>query len=60
MSFGNGLHRCPGSPLALNETLHFMDRLLRVPGLKLASEPKITWVPALSTFEIGNVLVTCD
>jgi cytochrome P450 len=60
LSFGNGLHRCPGSPLALNETLHFMDRLLRVPGLKLASQPRITWVPTLSTFEISNVLVTCD
>lgn len=60
MSFGNGMHRCPGSPLALNETLFFMDRLLRVPGLKLASRPEITWVGTLSTFEIGNVLVTCD
>ena len=38
----------------------FMDRLLRVPGLKLASTPKIHWVAALSTFEISNVLVTCD
>jgi cytochrome P450 len=60
LSFGNGMHRCPGSPLALNETLHFMDRLLRVPGLKLASKPEITWVPTLSSFEISNVLVTCD
>jgi cytochrome P450 len=59
LSFGNGMHRCPGSPLALNETLHFMDRLLRVPGLKLAAEPKISWVPTLSSFEISNVLVTC-
>jgi cytochrome P450 len=60
LSFGNGMHRCPGSPLALNETLHFMDRLLRVPGIKLASTPDVKWVPHLATFEIGNVLVTCD
>ncbi len=60
LSFGNGMHRCPGSPLALNETLHFMDRLLRVPGLKLASKPEITWMATLATFEISNVLVTCD
>jgi cytochrome P450 len=60
LSFGNGMHRCPGSPLALNETLHFMDRLLRVPGLKLASQPEVKWVATLSTFEIANVLVTCD
>ncbi len=60
MSFGNGMHRCPGSPLALNETLFLMDRLLRVPGVKLASQPKMEWEPNVSTFEISNVLVTCD
>lgn len=60
MSFGNGMHRCPGSPLALNETLFLMDRLLRVPGVKLASQPKMVWEPNISTFEITNVLVTCD
>lgn len=60
LSFGNGMHRCPGSPLALNETLHLIDRLLRVPGIRLASQPEVKWVPHLATFEIGNVLVTCD
>jgi cytochrome P450 len=60
MSFGNGMHRCPGSPLAFNETLFLMDRLLRVPGVKLASQPKMVWEPNVSTFEISNVLVTCD
>jgi cytochrome P450 len=60
MSFGNGMHRCPGSPLALNETLFLMDRLLRVPGIRLASQPEIEWEPNVSTFEIRNVLVTCD
>jgi cytochrome P450 len=60
MSFGNGMHRCPGSPLALNETLFLMDRLLRVPGIKLASQPDIEWEPNVSTFEIRNVVVTCD
>ena len=60
MSFGNGMHRCPGSPLAFNETLFLMDRLLRVPGIRLASQPDIEWEPNVSTFEIRNVLVTCD
>jgi cytochrome P450 len=60
LSFGNGMHRCPGSPLALNETLFLMDRLLRVPGIRLASQPEIEWEPNVSTFEIRNVLVTCD
>jgi cytochrome P450 len=60
MSFGNGMHRCPGSPLALNETLFLMDRLLRVPGVRLASQPQMTWEPNVSTFEISNVLVVCD
>lgn len=60
LSFGNGMHRCPGSPLALNETLALMNRLLKVPGLKLASKPEVKWVAHLATFEIHNVLVTCD
>lgn len=60
MSFGNGMHRCPGSPLALNETLFLMDRMLRVRGVKLASQPQMVWEPNVSTFEISNVLVTCD
>jgi cytochrome P450 len=60
MSFGNGMHRCPGSPLAINETLFLMDRLLRVPGVRLASQPTMEWEPNVSTFEISNVLVTCD
>jgi len=60
MSFGNGMHRCPGSPLALNETLFLMDRMLRVPGVKLSSKPEMVWEPNVSTFEISNVLVTCD
>ena len=60
LSFGNGMHRCPGSPLALNETLHLMDRLLSVPGVRLASQPKIEWIEHLSSFQITDVLVTCD
>jgi len=60
LSFGNGVHRCPGSPLAINETLFLMDRLLRVPGIRLASEPQMEWEPNVSTFVISNVLVTCD
>ncbi|HEX7857431.1 MAG TPA: cytochrome P450 [Sphingobium sp.] len=60
LSFGNGMHRCPGSPLALNETLALMNRLLKVKGLKLASKPQVHWVPHLATFEIRDVLVTCD
>ncbi len=60
MSFGNGVHRCPGSPLAINETLFLLDRLLRVPGIRLASRPEIEWEPNVSTFVISNVLVECD
>jgi cytochrome P450 len=60
MSFGNGVHRCPGSPLAINETLFLLDRMLRVPGIRLASQPEIEWEPNVSTFVISNVLVECD
>jgi len=40
MSFGDGSHRCPGSQVAIAETRVFLDRLMRIPGLKLAHPPK--------------------
>lgn len=39
MSFGDGAHRCPGFQVAMHEARIFLDRLLRVPGIKLAREP---------------------
>lgn len=60
MSFGDGPHRCPGSQVALHETRIFLDRLFRVPGIKLAVPPKIYWSMSTQGYELREAIVTCD
>jgi cytochrome P450 len=60
MSFGLGSHRCPGAQVAMHETRVFLDRLLRVPGIKLQRPPDMTWNHELMSYELRNAVVTCD
>ncbi len=60
LSFGDGAHRCPGAQVALHEARLFLDRLLRVPGLRLAQAPQISWRSDLMSYELRNAVVTCD
>jgi cytochrome P450 len=60
LSFGDGSHRCPGAQVALNETRVFLDRLLRVPGIRLHREPDMCWTDELMGYELRNAVVTCD
>jgi cytochrome P450 len=60
MSFGDGPHHCPGWQVALNETRIFIDRLLRVPGLRLERAPDMTWNSQLMSYELRNAVVACD
>jgi cytochrome P450 len=60
LSFGDGSHRCPGAQVALTETRVFLDRLLRVPGIRLAQAPTMKWNPALESYELRQAVVTCD
>jgi cytochrome P450 len=60
MTFGDGPHRCPGAQVALHESRIFVDRLLRVPGLRLVSEPKVSWSLATQTYELRGAIVACD
>jgi cytochrome P450 len=60
MSFGEGSHRCPGSKVAMAESRVFLDRLMRVPGLKLAKAPKMTWNKGIEGYELRGALITCD
>jgi cytochrome P450 len=60
LSFGDGAHRCPGAQVALHETRVFLDRLLRVPGLKLARTPHIGWSLSTQGYELRKGVVTCD
>jgi len=60
LSFGYGSHRCPGSQVAMHETRVFLDKLLRVPGIRLEREPQIGWSDLLSAYELRGAMVGCD
>jgi cytochrome P450 len=60
MSFGDGPHRCPGSQIALHETRVFLDRLLRVPGIRLARKPDLILSVQSQGYELRGAIVTCD
>jgi cytochrome P450 len=60
LSFGYGNHRCPGSQVAMHETRLFIDRLLRVPGVRLEREPRIGWCDLLMSYELRGAVVVCD
>lgn len=60
MSFGDGSHRCPGANVALTETRVFLDRLLRIPGLRMEGKPQMTWNSPLQSYEIRQAFITCD
>jgi hypothetical protein len=59
MSFGDGVHRCPGAQVALHETRVFIDALFRVSGLNLENEPRMIWNKTLMSYELRNAIVTC-
>jgi cytochrome P450 len=60
MSFGDGPHRCPGSQVALHETRIFLDRLFRVPGIRLKSVPNVTWNQQIQGYELHGAVVAID
>jgi cytochrome P450 len=60
MSFGDGHHRCPGAQVALHETRVFLDALLRVPGIRLATPPEILWNNTIGSYELRGAVVACD
>jgi cytochrome P450 len=59
MSFGDGPHRCPGAQVALQESAIFLDRLLRVPDLRLATPPTIGWNTVTTGYELRGAMLTC-
>jgi cytochrome P450 len=60
LSFGDGPHRCPGAQVALHETRVFLDRLFRLPGIRLVSEPDVLWNPHIQGYELRGAVVACD
>lgn len=60
LSFGDGEHRCPGAGVALAESEIFLDRLLRVPGLRLSRAPSVGWNPLVTGYELRGCALTVD
>lgn len=60
MSFSDGPHRCPGAQVALHETRIFLDRLFRLPGIRMEREPEILWSPQIQGYELRGCVVACD
>lgn len=52
MSFGDGVHRCPGAFLAIKETDIFLRRLLMINTLKIVKEPTVTYNEAIKGYEL--------
>jgi cytochrome P450 len=60
MSFGDGPHRCPGAQVALHETRIFLERMFRLPGIRLVSEPRVEWNRQIQGYELRGAVVACD
>ncbi len=60
MSFSDGPHRCPGAQVALHETRIFLDRMFRLPGIRLVNEPAMTWNSYIQGYELRGAVVACD
>lgn len=57
LSFGDGAHRCPGSPLALRETDALLLELLRAKPF-LVQEPVIKWDTLVEGYQLRDFTVT--
>lgn len=61
MSFGDGAHFCPGWQVALTQTRVLLDRLFRIPGIRLARYPEMEWTPPmLQSYQFANAVIECD
>jgi len=54
MSFGDGVHRCPGAYIAIQETDIFLRRLLALDSLHIVSKPSIRWNTLTTGYELRN------
>ncbi|MCR5871054.1 cytochrome P450 [Sphingomonas sp. J344] len=60
LAFGDGEHRCPGAGVALHESAVFLDRLLRIPGMRLERAPDVGWNPLVAGYELRNCRLVVD
>jgi hypothetical protein len=54
MSFGMVLTTVPGWQVALHESSIFLDRLFRIPGIRLKHEPDMGWNPGVQAMSCAT------
>lgn len=59
LAFGDGAHRCPGAGVAMLESAIFLDRLLRIPDLRLERPPTMGWNPLVTGYELRDCTIAC-
>ncbi|MEN9562977.1 MAG: hypothetical protein RIR73_1221 [Chloroflexota bacterium] len=60
IGFGSGPHRCAGEHLALAETDVFIQKLLKLPGLRIESGPNIIRNDTVEGYEVNDLIVAVD
>ena len=61
MSFGDGAHFCPGWQVGLTESRILLEKLFRIPGLRLVRRPDMQWTPPmLQSYQFTNAVIECD
>ncbi len=60
LSFSDGPHSCPGWQVALHETRIFLEAMFKLPGLTLDRAPDMHWNDTLGSYELRDMLVSCD
>ncbi|WP_345745865.1 cytochrome P450 [Streptomyces sp. ODS28] len=60
LSFGDGPHKCPGATIAVLETDAFLTRLFALPGVRMASEPRVSFQEGIGGYELRGLTVALD
>ena len=58
LAFGDGVHRCPGAQVALQETAIFLGALLAHEEVQLERAPTVGWNPLITGYELRNAWLT--
>lgn len=58
LSFGDGVHRCPGAYIAVQESDIFLTRLLSLSNLQIEQKPAVSWDDSISTYEVRKFMLT--
>jgi cytochrome P450 len=60
MSFGDGIHRCPGLYIGLQVSDIFLQRLLSISGIAIQKQPTVTWNDVVTGYEIRDFQLTIN